>query len=170
MFHNINISCLLNRFLRKKQINYMWKIFRKNGLGLEGISFSLFFMLLVSFVCLFVVLVSFFLLSFTFLKFLRRHVVIFILKFILRTSVLCSLYVYIENKIKIIIKKSYTLQSENPNNYEKLMKKIRKLNSNIDPLNFDDCDSKSHEAMFNFTCHNSKPPWSHLVITFIIGT
>ena len=65
---------------------------------LGGHLFFSFFM----FFCFFVVLVSFFLLSFTFVKFLRRHIVIFILKFILYTSVLCLLYVYIENKIKII--------------------------------------------------------------------
>ena len=71
--------------------------------GLGGFSFSHFLCLFVSFNCLFfVALVSFFLLSFTFVKFLRRHIVIFILKFILCTSVLCLLYVYIENKIKTI--------------------------------------------------------------------
>ena len=48
------------------------------------------------------VLVSLFFLSFPFLKFLWRHIVIFILKFILCISVLCLLYVYIENKTKII--------------------------------------------------------------------
>ena len=62
-------------------------------MGWEGISFCLF---LCFFGCLFVFL------SFTFVKFLRRHIVIFTLKFILGTSVLCLLYVYIENKIKTI--------------------------------------------------------------------
>ena len=91
LFHNVDGSCLLDRFL-------------KNGLGWEGIAF--FSMLFVSFVCLFSWLV--FLLTLTFMEFLRRHIVIFILKFslcsVLRSYYLAlvqvKLYVYIENEIK----------------------------------------------------------------------
>ena len=76
---------------------------------LGGYLFFSFLCCFVSFICLFVCLLSELVFSFKLhisKIFTKTYIVIFILKFILCTSVLCLLFVYIENKIKINLKKS----------------------------------------------------------------
>ena len=78
--------CLLNRFLRWKQVNYFPKIIQNNWLGWEGITFLF---VVVVFVCLSCLFVFFswliFRFSLTFLKFWWRYIALFILK-----SIFCS--------------------------------------------------------------------------------